>query len=323
MRPPLIRRPRRIPPQRSGERGVTIALVALAIVSIIAMAGLTIDIGTLYQASAEAQRAADAAALAGARTLSLDGITGDPANSGGYWAAACAEATLNAQAVASKNLVGGAAPSTVNVNYLSSDASTCASAGAVAFGVNPMVQVKVTQASLPTYFSRIWGRSGSSVSATATAEVFNPSGSEAFVAGGTLVPVPVQPRCVKPWLVPNSNPNPPVGPFVSTADGSIQKQGIDVGGVGTSVIGETLTLVADCNVQPAPCGPPAGPPLNAFVGTPPNTLQYLPGVPGTSVGVPSCGNATAYQQAIAGCDQTTAYQCGVLASAAATPNQID
>jgi Flp pilus assembly protein TadG len=43
---------------REKERGVTIALVAVAMVSIIGMAALSIDIGTLYQAKAEAQRSA-------------------------------------------------------------------------------------------------------------------------------------------------------------------------------------------------------------------------------------------------------------------------
>ena len=47
------------------------ALVALAMVSIIAMAALSIDIGTLYQAKDEAQRAADAAALTAARVISI------------------------------------------------------------------------------------------------------------------------------------------------------------------------------------------------------------------------------------------------------------
>jgi len=50
------------------------ALVALAMVAIVAMAALSIDIGTLYQASAEAQRAADAGALAAARVISLSGM---------------------------------------------------------------------------------------------------------------------------------------------------------------------------------------------------------------------------------------------------------
>ena len=56
---PLIERPRRQIPRRSRERGVTMAFVALCIVAIISMAALSIDIGTLYEAKAEAQRAAD------------------------------------------------------------------------------------------------------------------------------------------------------------------------------------------------------------------------------------------------------------------------
>src|SRR5713226_4679972 len=99
---PLIQRPRHRAAHRSRERGVTLALVALAIVSIIAMAGLSIDVGTLYQASAEAQRSADQAALAAARVLSLSGMTGDPTNSTLKWSAACASATQIATAVANQ-----------------------------------------------------------------------------------------------------------------------------------------------------------------------------------------------------------------------------
>jgi len=198
MLPPLIQRPRRSAVNRARERGVTMALVALAIFSIIAMAALSIDIGTLYQASAEAQRSADAAALAGARVLSLSGMTGDPTNKSGDWSAACNAAMQMAQAVASQDTVGGVAPPPPTVTFSATDGSGCTSVGA--FGVNPMVTVKVTQSNLPTYFSRIWGSAGSGVSATATAEVFNPSNSGSF-AGGEMVPV--QPRCVKPWIVPN------------------------------------------------------------------------------------------------------------------------
>ena len=46
------------------ERGVTMILVALAMVAIIAMAALSIDVITLYLARQEAQRSADSAALA-------------------------------------------------------------------------------------------------------------------------------------------------------------------------------------------------------------------------------------------------------------------
>src|SRR6266446_8748773 len=112
---PLIRRPRHGAAHHSRERGVTMALVALAMVGIIAMAALSIDVGTLYQASAEAQRSADAAALAGAKVLSFSGMTGDPKNTSNQWSSACAAATQTAQTVANQNNVGGKAPSSVNV----------------------------------------------------------------------------------------------------------------------------------------------------------------------------------------------------------------
>jgi hypothetical protein len=55
----------------------------------------------------------------------------------------------------------------------------------------------------------------------------------------------------------------------------------------------------------------------------------LPGqILGSSVAVPSCataggGGVPAYEPAVAGCDQTTVYQCGVASSTAATPNAVD
>jgi Flp pilus assembly protein TadG len=300
------------------------ALVAVAMFSIIAMAGLAIDVGTLYEASAEAQRSADAAALAAARVLSVSGMTGDPTNSSGDWALACAAATQMAKTVARQDTVGGSAPSTVNVTFTSSDGSDCGNSGLVAFGVNPMVTVKVTQSSLPTYFSRIWGVTGSSAKATATAEAFNPSNSESFAPGGNVIPV--QPRCVKPWVVPNLDPGNASNPFVSTAaatQGSIMSGGIRLSGVGTGVIGEVFTLVPDCNTAGA-CNsglPYSNPPIASP--TPP-TLYYLPGaVPAASAAVPSCGNANPYQQAVAGCDETTVYQCGVPHATATNPNQVD
>jgi len=51
----------------SGEHGQTIVLVALTIVTLLAMAALAIDVVTLYVAKGEVQRAADAAALVAAK----------------------------------------------------------------------------------------------------------------------------------------------------------------------------------------------------------------------------------------------------------------
>ncbi len=323
---------------RPQELGITMVLVAVAMVAIIAMAALSIDVVTLYLAREDAQRSADTAALAAARVISVSGITGtaDPNTDASSWTAICGAsgtATLTAQAVGIQNGVGGAAPDSVDVKYSAgggAQTSDCSSLPKV-FAVNPIVTVQVTRASLPTFFSRIWGNRGNSVRATATAEVFNPSYSGGN--GGTIIPV--QPHCVKPWVVPNRNPlQPPVNgggkycdqaggpgkcdPLVDLSDASIHHAGISLGGVGTGgVIGEQFWLVADCAYSGSSCVPLDNPAqanhsLTAQITAPPN-LDYLPGLVGTPASAvsASCTGATAYEQAIAGCDLSTNYQCGV------------
>lgn len=328
------------------EHGVTMVLVAAAMVAIIGMAVLSIDVVTLYLAKEEAQRSADAAALAAARLLSVSGITGDPANSTSNWGAVCGAsgaATLVAQAVAAQNIVGNQAAPTVAVTYsagsdgtVGAGTSDCTSLSASAFGVNPMVTVKVTQAGLPNFFSRFWSRSGNSVSATATAEAFNPS--EMFSSGGNQTSggtiTPVQPRCVKPWVVPNLDPMNPAGctgtgctGFVDRFTGVIQHQGISLNGSGTNgAIGETFWLVPDCeHSNPGYCrllnSGAVQPQANYNDGTqpgPPNLLS-APGQVGNPVtAIPSCSGGDAYEDAIEGCDSPTNYQCGV-----ANANTVD
>jgi hypothetical protein len=255
--------------------------------------------------------------------------------------------------------VGGTVATTVNVTYsygTGAQTSDCSTLIPGPFGVNPQVNVTITRSSLPTFFSRIWGNTGNSVSASATAEVFNPSASD-DVPGESGV-VPVQPSCVKPWMVPNQNPDQPaptgVGtgyctggtggnchPFVTLTDGTISDPGIQPA-TSAGVIGETFTLFADCG-SGSPCalvGPGVNPQPQAnfstagysFNGKPapatPN-LEYLPGLaPATSLAAPSCaasgsGGNPGYEPAVAGCDQNTIYYCGVQSSAAAIPNSID
>jgi Flp pilus assembly protein TadG len=335
---------RQLPASRAGERGVTMALVAAAMVAIMAMAALSIDAVTLYLANAEAQRSADSAALAAARVISLSGITGTASTGtqASYWQQICGGATSlatqTAQAVATQNTVGGVS-ATVTVTYSvgtgtpNADCSTLSTG----FAINPLVQVKVQRLNLPTFFARIWGKTGSSVSATAAAEAFNSSNSGSVISGGI---VPVQPRCVKPWIVPNLDPlNPPANkgvycnpanptnafclPIASPTDGSITHPGISLGGTGANgVIGETFTLIPDCK-NGGTCTTRSNPPVanrTSMGGSPvPPNLEYLPGeVSAASVGVPADGTDACslaadsnYAQAIAGCDQNTVYQCGV------------
>ena len=329
MKQPAIRKSLR-PPKRDREAGVTIVLVAAALTAALAMAALSIDVVTLYLADANAQQAADAAALAGARILSLSGMTGDPQNASGLWSAACTSAQDVATAVGNQITVGGTIPAGITVTFPNDTSGNCSGAGLNKFGVNPKVQVKIQSTSLPTFFARIWGKTGSTVSATATAEVFNPSNSGAFSGSGII---PVQPRCVKPWIVPNIDPGNYPNPFVSNVDGSINSasQGIRLSGATPGIVGEQFALFAGCSNAVDPCIPMT-PDANVTSGTipptppppvPPN-LIYFPGeAPAFSVAVPSGATGTTYEAAVGGCDQKTIYQCGVPNASAGNPNKID
>jgi Flp pilus assembly protein TadG len=345
----------RIRGNRTQERGITMLLVAVAMVAIIGMAALSIDIITLYLAREEAQHSADSAALGAAKVLSVSGITGDPANVSGNWGHICGPdngtnglATRVAKAIATQNAVGGAVPTTINVTYSAGSASStagtsdCTSLNNSAFGVNPVVTVQITRTGVPNFFSRIWGSAGTTVSGTASAEAFNPSNSASAAPSGII---PVQPRCVKPWIVPNLDPlNPSTtctstpgpsncNPFVDLVDGHIIHPGMSVnGGNATGVIGERFLLVPDCQRYiTANCAPQPGslanqPTSGSFLPTQPN-LEYLPGQTlYASAAVPSAASAgSAYEQAIAGCDQTTVYYCGVPSAAPIGngPNMVD
>jgi hypothetical protein len=314
------------------------------------MAALSIDVVTLYLARMEAQRSADAAALAAARVISLSGLTGDPGDAAGTWKLVCggsaSPATEAGVAAAKQNLIGAITP-TVDVRYYvvgSTPAADCSGLPA-AFGVNPLISVQVTRTNLPTFFSRIWGNAGTSVNATAVAEAFNSSNSGNVGNGATGTITPVQPRCVKPWLVWNKdplNPSPytPTPPpplptvfcdqgsppgncaaLVDQSDGHVIHGGDTLNGSTTStgVIGETFWLSPNCIHNGASCSTRSttreanfnnG---SGYMQGPPSLL-YLPGEAPLSapVAVPSCASAgSLYERAIAGCDQSTVYQCGV------------
>ena len=176
------------------EAGMTLILVAGAMVVLLGISALAIDLVALYVARNEAQRAADAAALAGATIFLSQGCT---TGVGGCVPNGPQEALATTQAinVAAQNLVFGQAPSsstvTTSFSYPNSE--------------EPQITVTVYRDSahsnaMPTFFAKIFGIKTADVSASATAEAYNPSGGNASVGVS----------CLKPFLVPNCDPDHPV-----------------------------------------------------------------------------------------------------------------
>ncbi len=194
-----MRPERKIIHRRKEEQGQTIILVALSLFALLSMAALAIDVTTLYVADMEAQQAADAAALAGAKVFVTSGYTSYPSGFGNTsWVCNGSNglADYAAQSALAANTVAGAVPTmTTSCNFTNPE--------------NPTITVRVQRSALPIFFARIWGAISPSASARATAEAYNPSGGS----------VPIQTGIVKPFLLPNcppnssSNPNTPCTPF--------------------------------------------------------------------------------------------------------------
>jgi hypothetical protein len=249
--------------QRNGESGVTIAIVALTLVALLGMAALAIDLVNLYVARGETQRAADAAALVGAKALVDAGVTsGDtgspaPAATVALQSAGRAYATDLATATAQQNLIVGQTGAVAVTFPNSSDP--------VAFAINPQIQVTITRSGLPSFFAKVWSAGTSTTVATARAEAYNPSNATSLAPGG--VPLPVAARCVKPWLMPNvdpiSSPNYPAAPvaFFDPATGAMAKPGVVPGGVvGEEIRLQTGCYGAACTTWNPPCWVHAGVP---------------------------------------------------------------
>jgi hypothetical protein len=135
--------------QLANERGATLALVAVCLAALMGAAALAIDLGMLYDARNEAQRAADAAALAGASVFVPPGLPLDREVTAAH-DRAIEYGTLN--------LIGGVnvRPEELAVEVLPDEGK---------------VRVTVTRDAIPLWFANIFGISTSRVRARAAAAV--------------------------------------------------------------------------------------------------------------------------------------------------------
>ncbi len=275
--------------RRNDERGIVVLLVAIVLLFIVAaMAALAIDLVTFYTARSEAQLAADGAALAGARMLANSGMTSNPADTNLVLDATNNVAANVATAMARNNNVGGRKLAVGEVTV------TFPNAGQPGFGSNPQIKVQVTRADLPTFFARIWGKTQVAVTASATAEAYNPSGLNATPGAAP----PVAPACVKPWVLPNISPADNTSPIFNPSTGAIQNASL-LGWLDSSI---PAVFYARCSNN---CTW-----TNANVGA--QGWRYYPSVPAPPPSLPSCSTGfNTYQQSIAGC-VTTPVACGSL-----------
>ena len=273
---------------RRRERGITLMFIVVAIFALLGVAALAIDLVTLYVSKAEAQRVADASALAGAKALVDNAVTADPSNNQSNWATACDQATAIANAVANQGTIGGSQPAALAITFGSGGAfGACPNNGSpgTGFGVNPQVSVTLRSTNLPLFFAKIWGQRTSTVSATSQAEGFNPSGTN----------IPVAAKCVTPWLIAN-NDTVHAKRIMQTGNGRIRNPGPAPAGI----IGEPLKLVTGCK-NPANCAVLKAPSKIS------GELGYYPidlGTPAASGPSCSTGGFTNYMNNIVTCNPT-------------------
>lgn len=173
--------------RRHRERGMTLFMVAATLIILLGSATLAIDLAVLYVARNEAQRAADSAALAGAKSFISSGFLS------GVVSQATAQnlATQEAITIGGQNMIAGQAAQ-IQTSDVVFDFS---------IPLNPRITVTAQRTAargnaVPTLFGKALGFLQADIGATAMAEAFSP-------AGGS---VPIGTGCIKPWIFPNCDP---------------------------------------------------------------------------------------------------------------------
>lgn len=161
-----------------GQRGATAVFVAVALAALLGMAALAVDVGMLMKVRTDAQRAADAAALAGAKEF-LDNP--DPA-------AAKNDAALQALHYASRNYVGWQYVDTSGAIFMDSGNNRIANSPEAYVQVltdEQKVRVFIRRATTANWFGKMFGRDFVPITVKAAAQAVN---------AGTG-------KCVKPFAV--------------------------------------------------------------------------------------------------------------------------
>jgi Flp pilus assembly protein TadG len=201
---------------RSHERGVTLALAALSLMALLGVAALAVDLSMLMDARAEAQRAADATALAGADAFRDYPGRPEATDSARDYAMRVLHAntvygkaidTMGAKAPVVTNKVWGTV-TTVDVNEATIQIIRGLAPGP---GDSNRVRVWVKPAEIPTFFARAFNMGTRAVQAMATAHA-SPEAPET--------------NCMKPFLLPDmwfetdkaTQDNNPANDFLDASD---------------------------------------------------------------------------------------------------------
>jgi Flp pilus assembly protein TadG len=277
-------------PRCRRERGATLIFVALSLALLLGVCAMAIDLAWLYLADLQAQRAADAAALAGAKTFVESNYTTAAAPGAGFFSPYIADAVAQdlaknvALAVAGQNVVAGIQLTGSNVSASVNDARATPMA--------PQITVTVGPIAVPTFFGKSFGIRTVNISASATAEAYNPSGSSSLA---------ISTAGVKPWLLPNLDPvslhlsmncnyaSPP--PFLDKNSKQVCNPGYLID-LPPGVVGEGITLT-----QGDPSAPTAG------------QFYVISDYPTATTVAPACAASDSYSQAIAG-SNTSRFTCG-------------
>jgi len=132
-----------------GERGATAVFVAIALAALLGMVALAVDVGMLMKVRADAQRAADSAALAGAQ----DFLSGNPLD-------VRDSAADHALEYASRNYVGWKYVDTSGAIFTDSGDNLIANSPEAYVQVIPdseKVRVFVRRATTATWFGHLFG----------------------------------------------------------------------------------------------------------------------------------------------------------------------